>query len=207
VVIVGPRRVQKFKFRSGVVATIALSLVLMTGVLDAHAATFKRSLHSELVTIGQMPKGWSVPVRSDVVNVKCLASILVTNGAASASIAQAVFTQDGGLPAVAEKLETFANASSAYAKSVTTLASCKHLSGSINAFSVSGTVKPMTTRRYGTDSQAFHVTISMLGVPAAIDVQIIRQGNVIMWLDSANFPPVNVTQFKSLVAKAFARVR
>ena len=203
----GPRQIQKFRFRSRTVATIALSLVATTGIVNAHAATPKHSLHSELLTIGQMPKGWSVPARSDVVNVKCLASILVTNGTTSASIAQAVFGQGGELPAVAEKLETTSNASSVYSKTVITLASCKHLSGTINGFNVSGSVKPMSTRRYGTESQAFHVAISMLGVPAAIDVQVIREGNVITWFDAANFAPVNVTQFKSLIAKAFTKIR
>jgi hypothetical protein len=43
-------------------------------------------------------------------------------------------------------------------------------------------------------------------VSAAIDVQVIRKGGVIMWLDAANFPPVNVAQFKGLIAKAYARI-
>lgn len=185
---------------------MALTLVSMTGVLSAQSAAPKRALHSDLLTLAQMPKGWSVPVRSDVLSIKCLASILVLNGATSASTVQAVFGQDGSLPAVAEKLASYSNASSAYAKAVSTLASCKHLGGVINGFNVSGAVTPMSTRRYGSDSQAFHVSMSMLGVPFAIDVQVIRKGNVIMWLDAANFPPVNAAQFKSIIAKAYARI-
>jgi hypothetical protein len=194
------------RIRAGAASMIVLILISMTGIVNAQSAVPKHSLHSDLLTVAQMPKGWTVPVRNDVVSIKCLASILVISGTTSATTVQAVFGQAGALPAIAEKLESYANASSAYAKAVTTLAACKHLVGTINGFNVSGAVTPMSTRRYGTDSQAFHAAISMLGAPAVIDVQVIRKGNVIMWLDAANFPPVNVTQFKSLIAEAYAKV-
>jgi hypothetical protein len=194
------------RIRTGAAAALALILLAMTGIVNAQSAAPKRTLRSDLLTATQVPKSWIVPVRHDVVRIKCLASILVTNGAASASTVQAVFGQDGSLPAVAEKLGSYANASSAYAKAVATLAGCRHLGGTINGFNVTGAVTPMRTRRYGADSQAFHASISMLGVSAAIDVQVIRKGGVIMWLDAANFPPVNVAQFKGLIAKAYARI-
>jgi hypothetical protein len=199
-------RNRRLPYRGATVAAAALILVSVIGTVNAQSAAPGRTLRSDLLTAAQMPKGWSVPVRNDVVNVKCLTSILVANGATGASTVQAVFAQAGTLPAVAEKLEKFANAPSAYAKAVVTLASCKHLVGTVDGFNVSGSVTPMSTHRYGTDSQAFHASISMLGVPAVIDVQVVRKGDVVMWLDAANFSPVNVARFKSLISEAYAKM-
>ena len=189
----------------GVAVAIALSMGMMT---SASASTPK--LSSELLSVGQMPTGWSVDNSSSSGSIGCFSStIMEPKGVTLTAKARVYFQSNAvnGLPALNEKLATYSNLSSAYKKIVTTLTSCKSFSGKSGGEKTTGTIGQMSFTTYGTSSAAFAVDFTVAGTAAYEDLLIIRKGNVVMSIDEGNLSPVNVKQFQGFVVKALAKVK
>ena len=130
-------------------ATIALAaaLVVPTGFLST-AAKLDAAPLAKLLSIGQMPTGWAV-YNEPSNGLGCLANILEPKGIKQTASVSVEFENNGSVPAVVERLSTFANATTAYQKIVANLAGCKHLSGTTNGQKFSGTVGQASFPHYG----------------------------------------------------------
>ena len=189
----------------GVAAAVALSMGMMS---SASASTPK--LSSELLSVGQMPTGWSVDNSSSSGGVGCYNSRFMEPKGVTQTAKTAVYFQSNaanGLPVVNEKLATYSNTSSAYKKIVTTLTSCKSFSGIYQGHKLVGTVGQMSFGTYGTSSEAFAVDFTYAGTTSYEDSLIVLKGNVVMSINEGNLSPVNVKQFQGFVVKALAKVK
>jgi hypothetical protein len=187
----------------GVAVAVALSMGMMTSA--ASASTPK--LSSELLSIGQMPTGWSVDNSPSGSGVGCLANILEPKGIKQTSYASVAIDDNGNTPLVTEKLSTYSNAKTAYKKIVATLNGCKHASGTSGGVKGTGTVGQMSFPHYGNASAAFSISIVIQGTTVGEDLLIVRKSNVVMGIAEADIPPVDVSQFQGFVVKALAKLR
>jgi hypothetical protein len=185
----------------GVAVAVALSMGMLTG---ASASTPK--LSSELLSIGQMPTGWSVDNSSSGSGIGCLTYNLEPKGIRQTSHASVFFAGSGNIPVIEETLATFTNATTAYKKIVATLNGCKHISGTKGGVKATGTVGQMSFPHYGNASAAFSVSLVTQGTTIGEDVLIVRKGNVVMEIVEADLPPVDVSQFQGFVVKALAKL-
>jgi hypothetical protein len=186
----------------GVAVAIALSMGMMTS-----ASASAPKLSSELLSVGQMPTGWSVDNSSGGSGIGCLANILEPKGIKQTSHANVDFDDNGNTPLVEEKLSTYSNAKTAYKKVVATLNDCKHVSGTSGGTKGTGTVGQMSFPHYGNASAAFSVSLVTQGTTYGVDLLIVRKGNIIMGIQEADLPPVDVSQFQGFVVKALAKVK
>lgn len=182
----------------------ALTLGLAAGGPPAVAAP---AVRVHLLTAGQLSKGWSVVAVSGSAHVKCLTSILPTTGGLTANLAQVVFESTGLLPVLAERLERSINAPGIYTTSLAQLLGCRRMTGTIDSQVVVGTLKRIATHRYGAASSAFAATGTVGGSPGILDIELIRLGEYVLWVEEANTVAPNPRQFQSLVAKAYARIQ
>ena len=185
----------------GVAVAVALSMGMMTG---ASASTPK--LSSELLSVGQMPTGWSVDKSSSGSGIGCLANVLEPKGNRQTSHASVFFAGNGNIPVVEEALATFTNAKTAYKQIAATLDGCKHISGTKGGTKVTGTVGEMSFTHYGNASVAFSESLLIHGTTIGADLLIVRKGNVVMGIQEADLPPVNVSQFQGFVVKALTKI-
>ena len=184
-----------------VAVAAALSMGMMT---SASASTPK--LSSELLSVGQMPVGWSVDNSSSGSGPGCLANIVEPQGIKQTSNATVFFAGIGNIPVIEETLATFTNATTAYKKIVATLNGCKHIVVTSGARKGTYTVGQMSFPHYGNASGAFAVSIVTPGPTIGEDFFIARKGNVVMGMIEADLR-VNVSQFQGFVVKALAKVR
>ena len=188
----------------------ALALVVLTGLLGTIASPALASppkLAPMLLSINQMPTGWSVTSASSG-HVGCYGNALALKTIKQTATAVVEFQGSSGLPDVGEALATYTNAKAAYSKIVANLAACKHFSGTANGNKVTGTMGQMSFPRYGNASEAFAVNLTTQGVSSGLeDKLIVRQGSVIMLIQEGNLASVNLRQFKGFVKLAVAKVR
>jgi hypothetical protein len=184
----------------------------MLAVTGTASATIKSRLATQLLTRSQFPGGWSVENPSGSVQAGCLSNVvglstfLVAKGVTQTSRARIFLEDDQSVPMVSEMLATYTNADLAYTKIVSSLAHCARLRGQIFGTSVTGTLKTKSFAHYGTTSQTFSATTSILGTTFDEDVMIVRKGNVIMGFIEGDLPPLSTHQFQGFVSKALARV-
>jgi hypothetical protein len=185
----------------GVAVAVALSMGMMT---SASASTPK--LSSELLSVGQMPTGWSIDNSSSGSGPGCLANILEPKGIKQTSHATVFFAGSGNIPVIEEALATFTNATTAYKKIVATLNGCKHIIVTTGRRKGTYTVGQMSFPHYGNASSAFSVSIVAQGTTVGEDFLIVRKGNVVMGMIEADLQ-VDVSQFQGFVVKALAKVK
>jgi hypothetical protein len=187
----------------GVAAAVALSMGIVSSV--ASASTSK--LSSELLSVGQMPTGWSVDNSPSGSGIGCLKNILESEGIKPTSYAKVAFDDNGNTPLLQEAVATYSNAKTAYKKIVARLSVCKRVSGTSGGTKGTGTVGQMSFPHYGNASAAFSISLMTQGPTIGEHVLIVRKGNVIMGIVEADVPPVDVSQFQGSVVKALAKLR
>jgi hypothetical protein len=171
---------------------------------SASASTPK--LSSELLSVGQMPIGWSVDNSSSGSGIGCLANILEPKGIRQTSHASVYFAGSGNRPVIEEALATLTNATTAYKKIVATLNGCKNISGTKGGVRATGSVGQMSFPHHGNASAAFSVSLVTQGTTIGEDFLVVRKGNVVMGIIEADLQ-VDVSQFQGFVVKALAKVK
>ena len=186
---------------------VAIAVALLMGIMTNVASAAQPKLSSELLSVSQMPIGWSVDNSSSGGGVGCLANILEPKGIKQTSYASIDLDDNGNTPVVEERLATYSNATTAYKKIVATLSACKHVSGTSGGVKGTGTVGQMSFPHYGTTSAAFAVSLLIQGTTLGADLLIVRKGNVVMGIEEVDIPPVDVSQFQGFVVKALAKIK
>jgi hypothetical protein len=185
---------------------LAVVVGISFGVMSTAATASALSLSSELLSVSQMPSGWSIDVQTGGSSPGCLARLFEPVGTRQTAHATVNFVYRGNLPLVSEKLGTYSSAKTAYAKIVATLADCKHVSGLSGSQKVTGTVKKLDIPSYGDASAAFAVKLDIQGTAIGNDIVIVRKGSVVMGVEEAGPPPVNVSELKGFVVKALKKL-
>jgi hypothetical protein len=194
-----------------ILATIAFAaaLVVPAGLLGTVATAAGASppkLSAKLLSIGQMPTGWSVDNSSGGGGIACLKTLMEPKGIKQTASASVEFAASSGFPAVDEKLATYTNAKTGYKKIIAKLAGCKHFSGTSGGQKITGTVGQMSFPHYGNASEAFAVNFTIQGTAFYEDLLIVRKGNIVMGIDEGNLAPVKVSQFQGFVKKAIKKI-
>jgi len=182
----------------------ALGLSLLGSSVSAMASPPK--LSSELLSVNQMPSGWSIDVQSGGSAPGCLARLFEPKGVQQATHATVNFVYNGNLPLISEKLGTYSNAATAYKKIVATLSDCTHVRGLSGSQKVTGTIGKLKMSSYRDASAAFEVKLDIQGTKITNDIVIVRKGGVVMGVEEAGPRPVNVTQLQGVVARALKKL-
>jgi hypothetical protein len=165
-------------------------------------------LSAMLLTIGQMPTGWSVDnSATSGAGAGCFTSNFEPKGVTQTGSVSVAFAGGGNLPELDEGLKTFSDAKTAYQKILGNLASCKRFSGTVGGQKItSGTAGQMSFPHYGNASQAFAVDFTVDGTTLYEDLLFVLKDNIAMAIDEGDLSSVNLGQFESYVAKAVAKV-
>ena len=163
-------------------------------------------LSSELLTLRQMPVGWTASSTTDS-GLGCLHDLLEPAGVVQTHASQAYFlgTVDH-LPLFDEKIATYANVKTAYKKIIAQINSCHVTDGVVNGVMVNGTVAPMSFTHFGNASSTYAMTDTDVRGTLHYDYTIGRTGSVVAAFLEGSFPAVAVTEFTSLVSKGVAKL-
>ena len=152
------------RFRTMLVASLTGTLCLMA--LPA-AATTKTELRSKLLSLSNLPTGWTVDNSSSggggAVSGGCLAGV---KHAPKSETKVSVAFENGQLPDLQEELVTGHGASTAYNRLNHVLAGCKHFTVSSDGQTLALTVGAMSFPPVGSESSAYGVTMTVKGINA-----------------------------------------
>ncbi|MGA2970605.1 MAG: hypothetical protein ABSE75_12465 [Acidimicrobiales bacterium] len=191
----------------GSVATITTVVAVMLAPSASFATSISASkLSSELLTLGQMPTGWSSSSTTDD-GLGCLHNLLEPSGVKQTHASQAYFlgTVDQ-LPKFDEKIATYANVKTAYKKIIARINSCHVTDGLVNGVMVTGTVAPMSFAHFGNASSTYAMVDSDVRGTLHYDYTIVRKGNIVAAFLEGSFPSVVASEFESLVSKGVSRL-
>jgi hypothetical protein len=195
------------KRRAGVSVTIAMTVLSLTfaGIGPA-AATSMAQLKSEALSIHQMPAGWTARQPTEDIRMGCLSHLLEPKGVREIHFEEVYYLGKGNLPLLVETMTTYSSATAAYKKIASSIAGCREVAGVLKGYPVKGTVRPLSMPHYGNASVVYMITLSGKHITVKSDYAIIRKGGVILALLEGNYPAVSLSQFRSFVIKAVARV-
>lgn len=208
-----------------VAALLAIALGSAAQASAAQAATLKATLRSHLLSVADLPYGWSAapatrakgrlttsPCGAVLVAVLAPAGALSVPGLAKSPLgptyASASFVEGAGLPALKEALSSGAKAEEAWQRFGATLAGCRAATFVYKGTKVLATGGPLALAPLGRSSSAYAWTVREAGAPTGSDVDLVlfRTSNYygyLSYLDVA--PPLvpTVTAFaRAAVAKA-----
>lgn len=168
-----------------IVASGAIMLAPSASVASSLTAT---KLSSELLTLKQMPAGWTASSTTDE-GLGCLHDLLEPSGVKQTHASQAYFlgTVDE-LPRFDEKVATYVNAKAAYKKIIATINACHTTDGLVNGVMVTGTVAPMSFTRFGNASASYAMVDTDVRGTLRYDYTIVRKGSVIAAFLEGSYP-------------------
>jgi hypothetical protein len=191
----------------GSIATITTVVAVMLAPSASFATSISASkLSSELLTLGQMPTGWTSSSTTDD-GLGCLHNLLEPSGVKQTHASQAYFlgTVDQ-LPKFDEKIATYANVKTAYKKIIARINSCHVTDGLVNGVMVTGTVAPMSFAHFGNASSTYAMVDSDVRGTLHYDYTIVRKGNIVAAFLEGSFPSVVASEFQSLVSQGVSRL-
>jgi hypothetical protein len=189
----------KRSFRARAFLLVALWFVLAPTLSGASTLT-QAKLTKELLTLAQMPAGWSTGNAAGDDGIGCIKGLLEPKGVTQTHSAQAYYLGTvNELPRFDEKIATYSNVKSAYTKIIATIDACHSLAGPFNGVEVTGSVEPISFTHYGTASSAFAMTLSDVRGTLHYDYLIVRKKNVIAAFLEGSYPSVNTSEYQSLV--------
>ena len=189
------------------VLVIVVGTMAVSGGVASAASSSTTSLSKELLSLHDMPAGWSVGNDAGANGVGCLENLLERAGSKQTAAAQVFYVHTGLLPAFDEKVATYANTKKAYTSIIKTINACHQVSGhSPTGHLVTGTVSKMKFTRVANASSAYAMRLTDAGITLRYDYVIARKKNVVIAVLEANAPAVSTSQFTSLVNKAVKKV-
>ncbi len=133
---------------AAVVMMVSMNVVA-AGPSGAMSAT---QLRGDALTLRQMPAGWFTHAPVGDPRLGCLAHLLEPAKVNETNYLEVYFVAKSDLPFVVETLTTYSSTASAFSKIASRLASCRSISGDLDGYRVTGTVRPVTVGRFGTAS-------------------------------------------------------
>ena len=162
------------------------------------SATKAQNLAPELLTISQMPVGWSVDTSPP--NTSCLT--VPFNGVAGK--ARTEYQASGGVPSLSEIL--IPGGASKYTSVKKSLDACHTFTISTPSSSVTATMSALSFPPVGQSSAAYGVSFTVDGVNGAEDVVLAMKGSTVMGLAYGNVNSVDVTALEGFTTQALAKV-
>ena len=188
------------------VATAVLTISTAMASPGSAAPLASKTLKGEALGLAQMPARWTAQPPSYEVRMGCLTGLLEPKGVKQTQFVEAHFEGKGGLPQLIETLSTYSNSTLAYQKIAAKVASCKKVTGTLKGYPVSGTLRAVTSPKYGNARALYLIAMSGQHLSWQSYYALVRKGNVVVTVLEGNLPKVDAAQFRGFVTKALARV-
>ena len=156
-----------------VAATIGAGLLVTN---TAGAAVSQAQLKARLISVSDLPTGWSVNNGAHITNAGCLLPIFRDP---HLTLAKAHFFMGGNVPELDEELATSRSPAKTFAANVKRLNACHSISVSNQGQTVNETVGQLSFPTVGTQSSAYNVSFTVGGTSVAEDIVVLRSGSIL----------------------------
>jgi hypothetical protein len=182
-----------------VAATAAATLVWGSPGFAATVPTTQR-LQSSLLTIQNLPPGWSKTNAVTATTKSCYSNpIWKVPYTAKAS---AAFRVNDSVPQLVEQLASFPNAHAAYKQVVAGLNRCSSFSETVQGQKLVGTISPISNKRFGNESSSFTANLTVQGTQLEQEFVIARKGSTLAAVAVGDYGAVDGQLLNQMTAKA-----
>jgi hypothetical protein len=186
---VGPRTV-------GLLAAMAAGML----VWGSPAVAATQQLQSSLLTIQNLPPGWSKTNGVTATTKSCYSNPIWK--LAYKTKASAAFRMNDSVPQLVEQLASYANANAAYKQVVAGLNRCSSFSESVQGQKLVGTISPISNKRFGNESSSYTANLSVQGTQLDQEFVIARKGSTLAAVAVGDYGAVDSQLLNQLTTKA-----
>lgn len=156
-----------------------------------------------LLGVGDLPTGWAVDntARSDIF---CYQTPL--KSASPVADAHIDFTRASSIDEIGQEVAAFSSGPAAFGLVVKYLDACHAFTGTTSGQKASGTMGQMSFPKYGDESAAYLVNLSVAGLSASEELVVIRKANTLTALAYGGIGSVAPSQLEQLVPVALAKI-
>ncbi|HXA31724.1 MAG TPA: hypothetical protein VNV87_05665 [Acidimicrobiales bacterium] len=188
----------------GLVAAMAAgTLVWGTPAMAAPVLTAQR-LQSSLLTIGNLPPGWSKTNASSPTTKSCYSNPIWK--VPYTAKARAAFQMNSSVPQLVELLASYPNAHAAYLQVVASLNRCSRFTETVQGQKVTGTMSPVSNQRFGNESSSYTATLTVQGTQIDQEFVIARKGSTLAAVAVSDYGAVDGQLLTGLTTKAVRRI-
>jgi|GEM_PF-997836 len=166
--------------------------------------TTPASVQSYLLTVSDLPTGWSVDNSSSSSTTSCATNPVSQSASGPKAIID--FNQAGGLPELLDDLAFSTSPVAEFAKVKGALDACKSFTETNNGQTSTGNIGAMSFPAYGDQSASYSATISVDGINAAVGIVLIQKGSYVMAVGLGDLGSFDATQLQQFVTLALAKV-
>jgi hypothetical protein len=189
----GPRTV-------GLLAAMAAGMLVWGSPAVAATVPTTQRLQSSLLTIQNLPPGWSKTNAVTATTKSCYSNpIWKLPYSAKAS---AAFRMNDSVPQLVEQLASYANAHAAYKQVVAGLNRCSSFSETVQGQKLVGTVSPISNKRFGNESSSYTANLSVQGTQLDQEFVIARKGSTLAAVAVGDYGAVDSQLLNQLTTKA-----
>jgi hypothetical protein len=188
----------------GLVTALATgTLVWGTPAMAAPVLTTQR-LQSSLLTIGNLPPGWSKTNASSPTTKSCYSNPIWK--VPYAAKARAAFQMNSSVPQLVELLASYPNAHAAYLQVVGNLNRCSRFSETVQGQKVTGSMSPVSNQRFGNESSSYTASLTVQGTQIDQEFVIARKGSTLAAVAVSDYGAVDGQLLNELTTKAVRRI-
>lgn len=186
-----------------VVATTAGSLAYGSPAV-ALTTPSAQQLQGMVLTIQNLPPGWSKTAGSTPTTKSCYSNpIWKVPYQARARVA---FQMNQSVPQLVELLGSYQNGHAAYEQVVANLNRCSSFSDTVGGEKVTGTVSPISNKRFGAESSSYTANLTVQGTVLDQEFVIARKGNTLAAVAVGDYGPVDSQLLGMLATKAMGKI-
>jgi hypothetical protein len=183
---------------------VSLSAIAGFGIATPVSAVTKAQLSARVLSLSNMPTGWSVSHSSQSSNtIPCLD---VLKSPVKHGQKTSVDYEDGSLPALQEVVAAGQGEDNRYRLLNKTLAKCGSFSFSSDGQKVTGNIGAMSFPAVAKHSSAYAITLSGGAVSAGADVVLFESGPYVVAVVYEDFGTPNPDEAQAFVQEAVAKV-
>ena len=188
----------------GLVVAIAVGMLVSGSPAVAATTSSTPQLQAMLLTVANLPPGWSQSGSVSPTTSSCYSNPIWK--APYQAKARAGFQMNNSVPQLVELLGSYQNGGAAYRQVVASLNGCSRFSETVQGQKISGTVSPMSNKRFGTASSSYTANLSVGGTSLNQEFVIARKGNTLAAIAVSNYGSLDSQLLDGFAATAMRKI-
>lgn len=192
--------------RWAVTLVVALAAGPLADGWPAAAATTPtaQQLQAMALTVQNLPPGWSKSASTSPTTKSCYSNPIWK--VPYKARARAAFQMNESVPQLVELLGSYQNGHTAYKQVVSNLNRCSSFSETVAGEKVSGTITPVSNRRFGAESSSYTANLTVQGTVLDQEFVIARKGNTLAAVAVGDYGAVDSQLLGQLATKAMGKI-
>jgi hypothetical protein len=186
--------------RVGLVAAMVAGALVWSSPGFAATVPTSNRLQSSLLTIRNLPPGWSKANANSPTSKSCYSNPIWK--VPYSAKARAAFQMNDSVPQLVELLASYPNAHAAYLQVVANLNRCTSFSETVQGQKIAGTIGPVSNKRFGNESSSYTANLTVQGTALNQEFVIARKGSTLAAVAVGDYGSVDSQLLNGLTAKA-----